>query len=160
MSISQPERQIEAVHRELAGLPTPDEWNPVLEARGEQQMKDLIGRLHKQGIKATGRIGYFTTIRTNIWCVGVVDQTHDWRMIVSSYRSPESIPLLNQQDAESLDRAINSSGFANNPNLAATRELIGYAQQTISVPPGFSPVFVAEEEFRRRMESNAVIQRD
>lgn len=140
-----------AAVEELRGLPTPEEWLPVLESPVEQQMKALIARLHLQGIEATGRVGYSTTVTTDIWCVLVVDQARDWRMIVSSYRLPESIPQLSQQDTELLNRAINNSGFADNPKLAATRELIGYAQRMISVPPGFSPVFIAEEELTRRM---------
>ncbi|OGE32305.1 hypothetical protein A3D83_02670 [Candidatus Daviesbacteria bacterium RIFCSPHIGHO2_02_FULL_41_10] len=143
--------QIAEVYRELRGLPTPDQWNPVLETRGEQAMRDLLERLHRQGLKAKGRVGYLTTITTGAWHVRVVDQARDWRMIVSSYQPPESIPSLSKKEAELLDRAINSSGFANNPNLAATRGLIGYAERMISVPPGCSPVLIAEEELLRRM---------
>lgn len=154
--MSIPVEKIRAVSEELKGFPTPDEWKPVLEDRGEQQMKDLIGRFHQQGIEAKGSVGYLTMIKTDSWYVGVVDQARDWRMIVSSYRLPESIPSLSQQDTELLNRAINSSGFANNPKLTATRELIGYTQQMISVYPGFSPVSIAEEELTRRMEGNAV----
>lgn len=140
-----------AAVEELRHFPTPDEWHPTLEARSEWEMKDLITRLRQQGIEATGRVGYCTIVTTETWCVGVVNQDRDWRMIVSSYRLPESISSLSQQDTELLKRAVNSSGFANNPDLTATRELIGYAHRMLSVSPGVSPVLIAEEELLRRM---------
>lgn len=154
MSTLQPERQIEAARRELAGLPMPEEWKPVLETREEKEMKDLIQRLHQQGIEAKGSVGYLTMIKTDSWYVGVVDQSGDWRMMVSLYRLPESILSLSQQDAELLNRAINSSGFSDNPDLSATRALIHYEHTAIPVPLGFSPVPIAEEELMKRMRGN------